>query len=212
MIYTGSSIGSILGGWLSGATDQARLARRQGAHDRPMLLAAIFMPGSIFAYYADSFGACVAFITLATACHQAWSANLFTNATDMFPGKVAGSVVGLGATAGGIGGMFMTLLAGLAVQWTGNQQIVFVWAGGMHLLALALFWFWFKATIPAGERRRGQRRDRSRTVGLVAAGSAVTAFGLALSALVYTQLADHGRGGEGDWRCAGGGCRGLASS
>ena len=57
---------------------------------------------------------------------------------------MAGSVVGLGATAGGIGGMFMTLLAGLAVQWTGNQQIVFVWAGGMHLLALALFWFWFK--------------------------------------------------------------------
>ena len=53
-------------------------------------------------------------------------------------------MVGLGATAGGIGGMFMTLLAGLAVQWTGNQQIVFVWAGGMHLLALALFWFWFK--------------------------------------------------------------------
>ena len=30
------------------------------------------------------------------------------------------------------------------MQWTGNQQIVFVWAGGMHLLALALFWFWFK--------------------------------------------------------------------
>ena len=44
--------------------------------------------------------------------------------------------MGLGATAGGIGGMFMTLFAGLAVQWTGNQQIVFVWAGGMHLLAL----------------------------------------------------------------------------
>ena len=51
--------------------------------------------------------------------------------------------MGLGATAGGIGGMFMTLLAGLVVQWTGNQQIVFVWAGVMHLAGLALFWFWF---------------------------------------------------------------------
>ena len=68
----------------------------------------------------------MAFIALATACHQAWSANLFTNATDLFPQKVSGSVVGLGATAGGIGGMFMTLLVGLVVQWTGNQQIVFV--------------------------------------------------------------------------------------
>jgi len=109
-----------------------------------MMLAAIFMPGSILAYYADSFTTCVVFITLATACHQAWSANLFTNATDMFPQKVSGSVVGLGATAGGIGGMFMTLLVGLAVEWTHTQQIAFVMAGVMHILALALFWFWFK--------------------------------------------------------------------
>ena len=78
------------------------------------------------------------------ACHQAWSANLFTNATDLFPQKVSGSVVGLGATAGGIGGMFMTLLVGLIVQWTGNQQIVFIWAGAMHLASLLLFWLWFR--------------------------------------------------------------------
>ena len=143
MIYTGSSVGSILGGWLSGALIKRGWTVGK-ARMTTMVLAAVFMPGSILAYYTDSFGACVAFITLATACHQAWSANLFTNATDMFPQKVSGSVVGLGATAGGIGGMFMTLLAGLAVQWTGNQQIVFVWAGLMHLLGLALFWFWFK--------------------------------------------------------------------
>ena len=30
------------------------------------------------------------------------------------------------------------------MQWTGKQQIVFVWAGLMHLSALALFWFWFR--------------------------------------------------------------------
>jgi MFS transporter, ACS family, hexuronate transporter len=144
VIYTGSSVGSILGGWLSG-----HLMKRGWpvgkARMTTMMLAAIFMPGSIFAYYADSFTTCVVFITLATACHQAWSANLFTNATDLFPQKVSGSVVGLGATAGGIGGMFMTLLVGLAVQWTGTQQIAFILAGVMHVLALTLFWFWFKA-------------------------------------------------------------------
>jgi len=143
VIYIGSSIGSILGGWLSG-----HLIKRGWtvgkARMLTMALAAVFMPSSILAYYADSFVACVAFISLATACHQAWSANLFTNATDLFPQKVSGSVVGLGATAGGFGGMFMTLLVGLAVQWTGNQQIAFILAGVMHVSALALFWFWFK--------------------------------------------------------------------
>jgi ACS family hexuronate transporter-like MFS transporter len=148
-----------------------------------MGLAAIFMPGSILAYYTESFAVCVAFITLATACHQAWSANLFTNATDLFPQKVSGSVVGLGATAGGIGGMFMTLLAGLAVQWTGNQQIVFVWAGTMHILALALFWIWFKGRFVQIDV--DTPLDVSRTHGgLAVSGVIVAAVGAALAALV----------------------------
>src|SRR6185369_3001103 len=136
-------VGSIFGGWLSG------FLIRKGWHVgkarmMTMLCAAIFMPGSILAYFTDNFAVSVAFITLATACHQAWSANIFTSATDLFPAKVSGSVVGLGATTGGIGGMFMTLLAALAVQWTGNQQIVFIIAGVMHPLSLLIFWLWLK--------------------------------------------------------------------
>jgi len=179
VIYTGSSVGSILGGWLSG------YLMKQGwsvgrARMTTMLLAAIFMPVSILAYYADSFGLCIACITLATACHQAWSANLFTNATDLFPQKVSGSVVGLGATAGGIGGMFMTLLVGMAVQWTGNQQMVFLWAGAMHLTSLAIFWFWFKGRIEQVNVDGGIDLRR-RHGGLVAAGLAVSAFGALLA-------------------------------
>ena len=48
------------------------------------------MPGSILAYYADSFTTCVAFITLATACHQAWSANLFTIGHRLVPAESVG--------------------------------------------------------------------------------------------------------------------------
>jgi ACS family hexuronate transporter-like MFS transporter len=182
VIYTGSSVGSILGGWIS-STLMKRGWPVGKARMTAMGLAAIFMPGSILAYYTESFAMCVAFITLATACHQAWSANLFTNATDLFPQKVSGSVVGLGATAGGIGGMFMTLLAGLAVQWTGNQQIVFVWAGVMHVLALALFWFWFKGHFVQIDV--DTPLDVSRTHGgLAVSGVIVLVVGAALAALV----------------------------
>jgi ACS family hexuronate transporter-like MFS transporter len=182
LIYVGSSIGSILGGWLSGhlikrgwSVGKARMTT--------MMLAAIFMPSSILAYYTHSFITCVALISLATACHQAWSANLFTNATDLFPQKVSGSVVGLGATAGGIGGMFMTLLVGLAVQWTGTQQIAFVLAGVMHITALALFWFWFKGrfvqvNVDAGLDTRTSHR------GLIVAGVLVLCVGTWLLSFV----------------------------
>jgi ACS family hexuronate transporter-like MFS transporter len=184
VIYTGSSIGSILGGWLSGSLIKRGWPVGK-ARMTTMFLAAIFMPGSIVAYYTDSFVVCVAFITLATACHQAWSANLFTNATDLFPQKVGGSVVGLGATAGGIGGMFMTLFAGLAVQWTGNQQVVFLWAGVMHLLSLAIFWFWFKGRFVQVNVDEGLDESTAHR-GLVTSGIAVGVFGAFLSALVYS--------------------------
>ncbi len=179
IIYTGSSIGSIAGGWLSGYL--IRSGWHVGkARMTTMLLAAIFMPGSIVAYFTDNFVLCVALITLATACHQAWSANLFTSATDLFPQRVSGSVVGLGATAGGIGGMFIALLAALAIQWTGKQQLVFIWAAFMHLISLAIFWFWFRGRFDPVNVDAGVDLH-SRHTPLVTAGSIIAVVGVTLA-------------------------------
>ena len=182
VIYTGSSIGSILGGWLSGY-----LIRRGWhvgkARMTTMFAAAIFMPGSIVAYFTDSFVLCVALITLATACHQAWSANLFTSATDLFPQKVSGSVVGLGATAGGIGGMFIALLAALSIQWTGKQETIFIWAAFMHLTSLAIFWFWFRGRFDPVNVDAGVDLH-SRHTPLVMAGSIIALIGVTLATLI----------------------------
>lgn len=182
LIYTGSSIGSIAGGWVSG------YLMRQGwsvgrARMTTMFACALCMPGSIIAYYTDSFALCVAFITLATACHQAWSANLFTVASDLFPSKLSGSVVGLGATTGGIGGMFMTLLAALAIQWTGNQRIVFIVMGLLHLAALLIFWFRLRGRFEQVDLTRGpDMSGMDRT--LVIAGAVLGAIGGILLALI----------------------------
>jgi ACS family hexuronate transporter-like MFS transporter len=143
LIYTGASLGSIVGGWFSGFLI-GRGWRVGAARYGAMLLPAVLMPLSIVAYGTTSFTLCVALISLATACHQAWSANVFTSATDLFPSKVSGSVVGLGATTGGIGGMFLTLLAAMTIQWTGNQRLIFIWAGLMHPLSLLIYWLWLR--------------------------------------------------------------------
>ena len=183
VIYTGSSVGSILGGWLSG-TLMKRGWTVGKARMTTMALAAVFMPGSILAYYTESFGVCVAFITLATACHQAWSANLFTNATDLFPQKVSGSVVGLGATAGGIGGMFMTLLAGLAVQWTGNSRSCSCGPALMHLLEPGAVLDLVPRPHRAGRRGHAARRAAARIAGSRSPGAIVALAGVALAVLV----------------------------
>ena len=54
----------------------------------------------------------VATICVGAAAHQAWSANLFTTVSDMFPKRTVGSVTGIGAMAGGLGGVLVQQLAG----------------------------------------------------------------------------------------------------
>ena len=65
-------------------------------------------------FVAATYGivAAIAIISIGGAAHQAWSANLFTTVSDMFPKKAVGSVTGIGAAAGGLGGVLMQLLAG----------------------------------------------------------------------------------------------------
>jgi len=51
-------------------------------------------------------------ICIGAAAHQAWSANLFTTVSDMFPKKTVGSITGIGGLAGGIGGVLVQQFAG----------------------------------------------------------------------------------------------------
>jgi len=65
----------------------------------------------------DHFGQWAELLAIATICigctaHQAWSANLFTTVSDMFPKKTVASVIGIGTMAGGIGGVIVQIIQG----------------------------------------------------------------------------------------------------
>ena len=59
-----------------------------------------------------SFWIPVLLIGIGASAHQAWSANIFTTVSDMFPKKAVGSVVGIGGMAGGIGGVIISKVGG----------------------------------------------------------------------------------------------------
>ena len=59
-----------------------------------------------------SFWMPVLLIGIGASAHQAWSANIFTTVSDMFPKKAVGSVVGIGGMAGGLGGVIVTKIGG----------------------------------------------------------------------------------------------------
>ncbi len=134
VIYTMTSIGSIGGGWFSGA-----LIKRGSSIDRGrkqvMLLSALLVVPIVFASMVPEWWA-VLLIGTAAAAHQSWSANLFTTVSDMFPKKAVGSVVGLGGMAGALSGALVAAAAGYILQFTGSYLPLFIMAGSAYLLAL----------------------------------------------------------------------------
>ena len=70
------------------------------------------MPIVIIASQTKSAWTAVLLIGLATACHQGWSANIYTLASDMFPRRAVGTVIGFGGFTGGVGGILIAEFAG----------------------------------------------------------------------------------------------------
>jgi ACS family hexuronate transporter-like MFS transporter len=175
--YLAADFGSIGGGWLSGA-----LIKRGwsvgSARRMAMGVAAVCMPGAIWAVLTHNFHVALTLISLATAAHQAWSANIFTLASDMFPKKVLGSVVGLGGMAGAVGGMFMQLVAGGLLQSFGTFVPLFVIAGVMHPLALVAITIFAGKNCPPADLDSGPSPTANRNLAI--AGSAVGGMGAVL--------------------------------
>jgi len=136
-VYVLSDLGSIAGGWMS-----SRLLRRGVSLNRArkltMLTCAILVLPIAFAVHIDNLWAATAIVGLATACHQAFSCNLYTLPSDVFPRQAVGSVVGIGGTAGAIGGMLMTRYAGWVLDRIGSYTPIFAVAALVYLLALAV--------------------------------------------------------------------------
>jgi len=79
----------------------------------------------------------IALISLATAAHQGWSANLFTTVSDMFPRRAVASVTGFGGMMGALGGALLAYFAGSIIAAVGYWPL-FIFASIAYLLALAL--------------------------------------------------------------------------
>ncbi|RZL17448.1 MAG: MFS transporter [Pedobacter sp.] len=113
VLYSMTMIGSVGGGWFP----MYFINRGHAPYDarmKAMLLIAI-LPLVVLAAQPlghISFWMPVILIGIGASAHQAWSANLFTTVSDMFPKKAIGSVVGIGGMVGGLGGVFITKLGG----------------------------------------------------------------------------------------------------
>jgi ACS family hexuronate transporter-like MFS transporter len=115
LVYTATTIGSIGGGYLSSWFIKKGMPIFKARKTAMLLFALCVLP--IFgARYATNIWQAVGLISLAAAAHQAWSANIFTTASDMFPKQAVSSVVGIGGMAGSVGGIAFPFLIGFILE------------------------------------------------------------------------------------------------
>jgi ACS family hexuronate transporter-like MFS transporter len=93
----------------------------------------------------------VLLIGVGASAHQAWSANIFTTVSDMFPQKSVASVVGIGGMAGGLGGVAVSKMGGWLFDYYGalgqiqtGYMIMFTFCALAYLTA----WVVMKALVP----------------------------------------------------------------
>jgi len=130
IIYTSTIIGSVGGGYFSSWLIERGWSTLK-ARKTALLIFALMALVLFYTPFATNVWIVVAIISFVLAVHQAWSANMFTLVTDLFPKQAVSSVTGIGAMSGAIGGMLFPVFVGYILdsyKESGNL------AGGYNLL------------------------------------------------------------------------------
>lgn len=152
VLYSMTMVGSIGGGWLP-TYFLNRGADIYHGRMKAMLLIALFPLVVLLAQPLGYLGfwVPVILIGIGASAHQAWSANLFTTVSDMFPKHTVGSVVGIGGMAGGLGGVLLTKLGGWLFDHygaLGQLQTGYMIMFSICALAYLVAWLVMKALVP----------------------------------------------------------------
>ena len=156
IVYGVAIVGSIYGGSMPMTFIKQGLPVYQ-ARMRAMLIIALFPLIVLSTQYLGDvrhFGGMAVILAVATICvaaaaHQAWSANLFTTVSDMFPKKAVGTVTGIGAMAGGLGGVAVQKLAGsLTDSFVKTPQTAFLLMFILCSVSYLIAWGVIKVLVP----------------------------------------------------------------
>lgn len=152
VIYLIADSGSIFGGWLSGSFIKKGWSVNKARKITLLICAIVILPVAYVAI-TDNKWVAIFLIGLGAAGHQAWSANIFTLVSDVFPKKATASVVGIGGMVGAVAGIISNILLGLVLDDADNTGFfwAFMAAGSLYIIILGLVHLIMPKMIPLDE-------------------------------------------------------------
>ena len=135
VVYLIADAGSVGGGWFSSALIKRGWSVNRARKTAMLTMALLIVPTTLVSR-APTMWTAVLIVGVALAAHQAWSANVYTLASDMFPKSAVGSVVGIGAFGGAMGGVLFQRITGRVLQANGSDYTpIFVVCGLAYVTA-----------------------------------------------------------------------------
>jgi len=135
VVYLIADAGSVGGGWISSALIKRGWSVNRARKTTMLAMALLIVPTTLVSR-APSMWTAVLMVGVAAAAHQAWSANVYTLASDMFPKFAVASVVGIGAFGGAMGGVAFQRITGRVLQANGSDYTpIFVVCGLAYVTA-----------------------------------------------------------------------------
>jgi ACS family hexuronate transporter-like MFS transporter len=152
IIYVLADFGSVFGGYLSSALIKRGRSINFSRKITMLLCGIIILPVS-FATKTDNQWIAIVLIGIAAAGHQAWSANVFTFVSDIFPKKATASVVGIGGMVGAVSGIIADYSLGSVLDAQGKDGYfyAFLIAGVLYLIILGIVHWMMPKMIPLGD-------------------------------------------------------------
>ena len=152
VLYTVAMAGSVMGGWFpmyfikrGGKVYDGRMKAMLMIAFIPLVVL-LAQPLGYISYWVP-----VILIGIGASAHQAWSANIFTTVSDMFPKKAVGTVVGIGGMAGGLGGVLVSKVGGALFDHykaLGHIQTGYTIMFSFCAIAYLIAWVVMKTLVP----------------------------------------------------------------
>jgi ACS family hexuronate transporter-like MFS transporter len=137
LVYGMAAFGALFGGSLSGALLQAGRSFNLSRKGPMMISVLLALSAPLAMYQQSAWGAALVLGTVLLG-HQIFSTNMFGLATDLFPPRMVGRVMGLGGTFGAFSGFLMMLITGNVRDSGGSYEILFWMCAGGYAVALTV--------------------------------------------------------------------------
>jgi ACS family hexuronate transporter-like MFS transporter len=136
-IYLLAALGSLSGGLLPTWLMARGIGMNRARKGSMLLYALLILPVPLVLFTGDAWVA-ASLLGLGLFAHQGFSTNVFAMTADIFPSRMIGTAIGIGAFAGNLSGMAMIEGAGFSLDAGYGYAPMLVVCGGSYLIGLAL--------------------------------------------------------------------------